>query len=119
MENVVQFHPLALAFVGDAVMGLIIKERIVADVKVNELHKTASRLISAKSQAILYDGLALTEREKEIANRAFNAKHHTVPKNCTLLEYRKATALEAVIGYNWLLKNYQRVEELLNDCGRT
>ena len=113
MNQVNQLHPLALAFIGDAVMGLKVKQQIVADVKVNELHKRASQLICAKSQSKLYDALQLTGDETDIANRAFNAKHHTVPKNCTLVEYRKATALEAVIGYNWLQKNYERVEEIL------
>lgn len=106
-------HPLALAFIGDAVMGLKVKERIIDDVKVNELHKTASGLICARAQAKLYESLSLTDEEAEIAHRAFNAKHHTTPKNCTLLEYRKATALEALIGFHWLKGNHTRVEEIL------
>jgi len=113
VTNPSELHPLALAFIGDAVMNLHVKERIIADVKVNALHKQASSMVSAKAQAQRYDALKFEGAEAEIASRAFNAKHNTVPKSCTLLEYRKATALEAVIGYNWILKNYERVGEIL------
>ena len=115
MDELTQKHPLALAFIGDAVMNLLVKEQIVTtnNTRVNDLHKQASAILSAKAQAVLYDKLPLTQAEREVATRAFNAKHNTVPKNCTLAEYRSATALEAVIGYNWLLGNRKRVEELI------
>jgi len=98
-------NPLILAFVGDAVHTLQVRQQLMAnDCKVADLHKLASSECCAKAQAKKYDELydSFTQNEKEIANRARNAKHNTVPKSCTLTEYQKATAFEAVIGYRYL-----------------
>ena len=54
----------------------------------------------------------LSEEEKEIAMRARNAKSHKA-KNASIENYKKATALEAVLGYNYLLNNQTRLNELL------
>ena len=112
-------NPLVLAFVGDAVMTLRVRERLSGeyDGKVGELHKLAARKICATAQAARFDKLFDTfeEAEKDIAMRARNVKHHTVPKNAKLSDYIKATALEAVVGYNYLIGNSKRVDELI-DC---
>ena len=119
VEEIKDRHPLALAFIGDAVMSLVVRKRMVlsANMKVDRLHKESSQVVCAKAQSKRYDSLLennlFTDEEAALAHRAFNAKHNTVPNNCTLCEYRKATALEAVIGYNFLLGNTARVEELI------
>ena len=110
-------NALALAFVGDAFMSLYIKQGLVIenDIKVAKLHDLASRIVCAKSQSLLFDKVQenLTETEKDIANRARNANVNTVPSSCTLAEYKKATALEAVIGYNVLIGDTQRAIEII------
>jgi len=110
---------LALAFVGDAFMSLYIKQGLVMDsnVKVAKLHDMASKAICAKAQSQLFDTIHenLSEIEKEIANRARNANVNTVPSSCTLIEYKKATALEAVIGYNVLIGDTDRAISII--CG--
>ena len=98
-------NPLILAFIGDAVHTLRIRQELATqDLKVGDLHKIASQQCCASAQAkeldVLYE--TFTETEKEIANRARNAKYNTIPKSCTLVEYQKATALEAVLGYRYL-----------------
>ena len=105
MQAVENSNPLILAFVGDAVHTLQVRMKLAGqDLKISELHKLASEQCCAKSQAKEFDALydTFSETEREIANRARNAKHNTVPKSCTLAEYQKATALEAVIGYRYL-----------------
>jgi len=109
-------NPLVLAFVGDAVQTLYEREKLCSeDAKVNTLHKQASVTVCATAQAKQFDRASalFTETEHNIANRARNAGHNTVPKSCTLEDYKKATALEAVIGYNYLSGNKKRVEEIL------
>jgi len=110
-------HILALAFMGDAVAKLVATEQLLTfgDTKPELLHKQATSIVRAKSQAYNYTVVSpsFSEAEKEIAQRAYNAKQKTTAKNCTLAEYRCATALEAVIGYNWLLGNKDRARELV------
>ena len=110
-----QKNPLVLAFVGDAVQTLFVRENLSsADAKIAALHKSASQIVCAAAQAKRFDEIytTLTDIEKDIANRARNAQHNTVPKSCTPGEYHKATALEAVIGYNYLSGNKERAKEI-------
>ena len=107
---------LVLAFVGDAVQTLFVREALVKrDCKVSELHTLASKIVCARAQAKRLDEIfdTLTEEERDIATRARNAQHNTVPKNCTIADYHKATALEAVIGFNYLAGNIERVKEII------
>ena len=115
MTDIKSLNSLILAFVGDAVMTLHVREGLAHEnAKVGDLHKRTSSKVCASAQSALYDKLADTfdETEQDIATRARNAKHHTVPKNAKLSDYIKATALEAVIGYNHLTGNHDRVKQL-------
>lgn len=117
-REIAQKSPLSLALVGDAFLTLFWREQIVrrTDVKVGEAHRKVSELIKAKTQNEYFNLVkqTFTEVEEEIANRARNAKHHSTPKNCTLAEYRGATAFEAVIGYNYLIGDIERCIVLTN-----
>ena len=110
-------NTLALAFVGDSVMDLLTREKLVQNTNFNVaiLHKQASSVVCARAQSKCFLEIEpqLTEDELDVARRARNAKHHTTPSNCSLTEYRNATALEAVIGYNWLSGNKERCAELI------
>jgi len=111
-------NSLKFAFVGDAVYTLIVREGLVnnSDAKIGELHKLCSKTVCAKAQskAFLEIYSKLSEVEKEVADRARNAKHNTVPKTCTLEEYRNATSFEAVLGYNFLNGNTERIKEIIS-----
>ena len=111
-----QKNPLILAFIGDAVQTLYVRAGLAdKDAKLAELHKLASSKVCAKAQsehlAKVQDTFSATEQD--IANRARNCGHHTLPKNADPADYHRATALEAVIGYNYLAGNIKRVEELV------
>ena len=56
----------------------------------------------------------LTEDEEKIYNRAKNQKNNSKAKNASIMEYKLATGLEAVFGYLYLEKNFERLEEMFN-----
>jgi len=117
MENIKEKNALVLAFVGDAYWTLLIREHLIQQnhAKAGKLHVMANDYICAKSQAKFFDIISpnLTETELSIAKRARNSYNHTTAKNCSIAEYKQATAFEAVIGYNYLCGSLSRVQEIL------
>ena len=103
-------NPLALAFVGDGVFELLVRERL----PVSALHRQAVEQVCARRQA--EDGRRLqsllTEEEQEVYRRGRNARVHHVPKNAAVADYHAATALEALFGYLYLQGKGERVREL-------
>lgn len=111
-------NPLVLAWVGDAVCHEYVRIRLVSesDAKVHALERLSTRYVSAKAQAAVYDRLLpnLAEAEADVARRGLNAKAGHTAKNATDLEYRKSSAIEAVIGWLKLSDQNVRLTELLN-----
>ena len=56
---------------------------------------------------------SLTTEEEDVYKRGRNAKSHTTAKNATVSDYRKATGLEALIGFLYLNDNMERIMELI------
>lgn len=119
--DVKQMKSLALAYMGDAVYEVRVREHLLEEgrIKPNQLHKEAVNFVSGKSQAkVILHWLeaddVLTEEEKRVAARGRNAKSGTIPKNISIQTYRYSTAFEAVIGYHYLLKNEARLHELMD-----
>ncbi|WP_092559027.1 Mini-ribonuclease 3 [Anaeromicropila populeti] len=112
-----QFSPLTLAFIGDSVYDFIIRTIVVeqGNAPVNRLHKRCSALVKAPAQMKILHLIEneLTEEELAIYKRGRNAKSYTSAKNATISEYRIATGLEALIGYLYLNKQFDRVLELV------
>ena len=106
------FSPLALAYIGDAVVRLTVMTD--GNAPVNRLHKKARNMVNAKAQAEMYFRIKkqLTEEEAAAFRRGRNAKSFTVPKNADLMDYRHATGLEAVFGYLYLKGDSARAAEL-------
>lgn len=110
------YSPLVLAYMGDAVFELMVRERMVlkANMPVNRLHKSTVSRVCASAQSkgvgIILD--SLTEEELTIYKRGRNANGNHVPKNADPQEYRRATGLEALFGYLYLQGNLKRTEEL-------
>lgn len=111
--------PVTLAFVGDAVYSLYVRERLVSehDYSAGEMQKLTSKDVSAHGQSELLEKLILkfTEEEEDIYRRGRNAKKPTKSKNATVAEYNRSTGFEAVLGYLYLTGQYQRIDELLDD----
>ena len=112
-RQVVDINPLNLAFIGDAVWTILVREFFCqhTNFKNNNLHKLTTKFVKAVYQAKALDILQedLTEDEKDISRRARNTKLNTISKNASLVEYKKATSFEAVIGYLYLLGNFDRL----------
>jgi len=109
--------PLTLAFIGDGVYGLLVRERLVMiNRPVGTLHKKSVELVNAHAQALAIQNIMdkLTEDEVAIYKRGRNANSVKHPKNSDLTEYRMATGLEALFGYLYLSNNQERLYELFN-----
>lgn len=118
-EGARNLSPVVLAFVGDAVYSLYVREKLVlgTDFKTGMLQKLSSRQVSAKGQSELIERLlpALTEEEADIFRRGRNAKKSTRSKHASVGEYNRSTGFEALIGYLYLTGRHERIEELLGD----
>lgn len=119
MVKAQELSSVALAYVGDAVFELFVRNYLIEQggVKPHELHKQAVEFVSAPAQAAIVQGwLAdgrLTKEEAAIVRRGRNAKTHSVPKNISVAAYKFATAFEALIGFHYLSGNEERLNELL------
>lgn len=110
--------PLALAFVGDTVWDLLIRQRLLlTSLRAGALHAQAIRQVNAGAQARVSEAIApmLTEDEADILRRGGNAHaKHAAPKNQSPLDYSRATGLEALLGYLYLTGQLQRIRELFD-----
>lgn len=121
--NPSQLSPLTLAFVGDAVFDLFVRERLVclANRPVNRLHSLAVSLVKASSQARAAKRLSekLTEKELSVLKRGRNAHTNHKAKNASESDYHYATGLEALFGFLYLSGETDRLRELFEltlDC---
>lgn len=113
---------IALAFEGDAIYSLYIRRHLIfqGQTKPNQLHRLATRYVSAKAQASLIEKMlnqeVLTEKELDIYKRGRNAHSHTKAKNTDVITYKMSTGFEAVMGYLHMTEDLTRLEELITWC---
>lgn len=116
-QDIRSYSPLTLAYIGDAIYDLYIRTILVkqGNAQANKLHKKASALVKAGTQAELVTILEphFTPEEVAVYKRGRNAKSYTTAKNATMGEYRRATGFEAVFGYLYLTKQYNRMIDLM------
>lgn len=107
--------PLALAFVGDGVYSLLVRERLLvqANRPVGDLHRLAVSEVRAEAQAAAAKKLLplLTEEETAVFKRGRNA--HTTRSGA---DYHNATGLESLFGWLYLSDRLDRVRELFLLC---
>lgn len=117
MSDAKNMQPLVLAFVGDAVHTLFVREFFSkrGDYKVNALNRMVKEKVNAGAQCKTFLEIEslLTSEEKDIATRARNSVKGQGAKNYSVFEYNHATAFEALVGYLYLEKNYERLNEIL------
>ena len=104
--------PLNLAFVGDGVWELLVRQRLVERTRLQpgRLHSEAVKYVSAKAQ---FQALALlTEQEQAVVRRGKNTSKATVAKHATPEEYRASTGFEALLGWLFLQGRGERIREL-------
>lgn len=109
-------NPLSLAFVGDTVWDLLIRQQLlVSQAHVNTLYKQAVQKVNAGAQARAAARIEslLTEAESDVFHRGQNAHaRHNAPKNQDPYAYSRATGLEALFGYLYLTGQTDRIHEL-------
>lgn len=116
-----EINVLVLAYLGDTIYEDYIRKYLIYKgiSKVNDLQQEASKYVSAKGQSsylkTLLDKNFFTEEEQAVIRRARNNKSNSHPKNCDILTYKHATALEAIIGYLELNNNRDRIDEIMNN----
>src|SRR5699024_10023238 len=120
MVNVKQLNSLALAYIGDAVYEVHVRNHLImsGQIRPNALHQRDVSFVAATAKAsVIHHEIKeeiLTEEEAAVVRRGRNAKSHSTPKNMPIHAYRHATAFEALIGYHYLEKNETRLHELLH-----
>lgn len=125
MENIAQNHtaadeisPLTLAFVGDGVYDLLVREYLVREANrpVGELNKIKVSLVNCKSQAQFAKLLLpeLTEKETAVYKRGRNAAPKCTSKHGTVADYHSATGLECLFGYLHMNGQSDRINSLFN-----
>ena len=116
-REAMQLNPVTLAFVGDAVYSLYVRERLTLEVggKSADLQRVASKVVSAQGQSEFLDKVMplFTETEGDIFRRGRNAKKGAKSKSASNLEYNRSTGFEAVLGFLYLTGNDARIKELL------
>ena len=124
--DVRQMNTTALAYMGDAVYEIYVRKHVIESGKyhVDNLHKSAIRYVKASSQAKVMremmkgadekgEGSFLTAEEYVLAKRARNHKTASKAKNADPIDYKNATAFEALIGYLYLAGDITRLEEIV------
>lgn len=115
-----EYNSLVLAYIGDAIYEVLVRKYLIDKgfIKVNDLQKEALNYVSAKNQALFLKELLnndfFTTYEIEIIKRARNTKTHSKPKNCDILTYKHATALESVFSYLYMNNKYDRIKEIFD-----
>lgn len=110
-------NPQMLAFIGDAVFSLYVRTEVCLfnNVKANELHKLSTNYVKASGQSDFMERLLpnLNEFEMEVYKRARNYKTANIAKNAKVNDYKRATGLEALLGYLFLCGKNERLNEIL------
>ncbi len=117
-QQLMQYSPIVLAYIGDAVFELMVRTRMVGTQprKVRDIHRETVDIVKAESQAralrVIYP--ELSEQEQDIVRRGRNAKSHPGNRNNDLFDYKLSTGFEALMGYLYLNGDEERLTELVN-----
>ena len=116
-KDIRDYTGLELAFIGDAIWELEIRKHYLQfGYNIPTLNKYVKNKVNARYQSLIYKQIIeeLDEKFKVIGKRAKNSNIKTFPKTCTVMEYREATALEAVVGAMYLLNEEEEIKKIIN-----
>lgn len=112
--NAYQYSPLALAYMGDSILDLLVKKYFVthSNMQPHKYHVEVSKIVKAVNQADYIDQIMeeLSGDELDVYKRGRNTNTHSKAKNATMGQYRKATGLEALYGYLYLKGDMERLQ---------
>lgn len=122
-RTVNQYSPLSLAFLGDSIYEQLVREHLVlyANMPAGKLHSLAVKLVCCEfqSNAVEIISTVLTEDEADIMRRGRNSSGITAPKHASVSTYRRATSLECLFGYLYLLGQEERIRDLFEKIWQT
>ena len=116
-KDIRDYTGLELAFIGDAIWELEIRRYYLQfGYNIPTLNKYVKNKVNARYQSLIYKQIIedLDEEFKVIGKRAKNSNIKTFPKTCTVMEYKEATALEAVVGAMYLLNKEEEIKKIIN-----
>jgi ribonuclease-3 family protein len=118
--NPKQLSPQTLAFMGDTVYDLLVRELLIneANRPVGQLNREKVKYVNCEAQAVSADYImsGLSEDEIAVYKRGRNAFTKNTPKNLSVAAYHSATGLEALFGYLYLNGENERINELFSKC---
>ena len=116
-KDIRDYTGLELAFIGDAIWELEIRKHYLQfGYNIPTLNKYVKNKVNARYQSLIYKQIIeeLDEEFKVIGKKAKNSNIKTFPKTCTVMEYKEATALEAVVGAMYLLNKEEEIKKIIN-----
>lgn len=117
-QQILQYSPVVLAYIGDAVYELMVRTRVVAGrmKKIRDLHRETVEVVRSESQARVLRDIypELDEREQDIVRRGRNAKSAPGNRNNDLFDYKMSTGFEALLGFLYLNGEDERLETLVS-----
>lgn len=120
VHDPLQLAPLSLAYMGDTVYDLFVRTLLLetTTLTAHGLHERAAKLVCAKAQAEAFRRIEpmLTEEELGVFRRGRNSHIGTVPRSASIMDYRIATGLEALIGWLYLTGSDERIRTLLAEA---
>ena len=109
---------LALAYLGDAIFSHAVRRRLVARgiSRNGELTRLSLAYVTAEAQSEGFGLIepTLSDDEKAVARRASNSGHLNRPRHASPADYRRATALEALLGMLEVTGQTERLQEILD-----
>lgn len=119
-EKINALNSVTLAYVGDAVFSLFVRTFMLerAEYRTRELNAKVNACVKATAQSAMLEALLpfLSDEEKDVVRRARNCHTPAKAKNAGLMDYKRATALEALFGWLYLRGERLRLEELETLC---
>jgi ribonuclease-3 family protein len=122
-KDINNMNTTALAYLGDAVYELKIREMLVRTMKpdASKLHHEAIRYVSSAGQAKAVKEMMkgfLTEEEQKLVKRARNRRSTSRPRNADPKNYKLATGFEALLGFLYIDGRKERLEEVMDEAVR-
>lgn len=118
MVNVREANGQILAYLGDAVWELFVRENAIAKgYNIGNVNRYAKKFVNAKIQSEFLKKIFpdLSTEYAEIVKRAKNSNIKTFPKSCSVMEYKEATAFEALIAIWYTNGEHGKIREIIKE----
>ena len=114
--NVREANGLVLAYLGDSVWELSIRTYFInKGYNIKNLNRLVKEHVNAQVQSKYLKNIIddLDEEKLGLVNRAKNSNIKTFPKSCTVMEYKEATAFEALIGALYAEGKFEDIKKIV------